>query len=434
MLTYAHILMWLVLCLLGLAVVMVNSAGLAVGGGGVTAETLLWGRPTLYALIALAAMLIAARLDVRKLYAGGKLRSVTIWVLVGAAALCGLALVPGFGKNVNGASRWLNIGPSSIGFSFQPSELAKWAMVLALAWWGARKGAAMGGFWRGLLPGLVALGVVCGLIVLEDLGTAVLIGAVGVVMLIAAGAKLWHVGMLAPAAVAGVVGLIWTSPYRMNRLMAFADPWADPLGVGYHPIQSMVAVSGGELTGRGLGNGLQKFGYLPEDTTDFVFAIICEELGLAGAALVIGLYLAMMFVGLSVVKECRHPFGRLLGLGVLATVGIQAVINIAVVTVVMPTKGIALTLVSAGGTGWVMCAVMVGLLAAVDRLNRHVQDEVDSDEEEWEVPRVISISAARAARVGGIERLRPVVPAASAVVGQIGVGLKKSIEKSKKRA
>ncbi len=368
--TNGHVLQWIAMSLLGVAIIMTNSAGMSVGGEPVSAMTFLTGRATIYALVAIAAMAAASYLDIRRLYQGRGMRNLMVWFWLLAIVLCALALVPGLGRNVNGASRWLNLGPASWGLSFQPSELAKWATVAAIAWWGARRSGAMHKFFHGVMPPLIGLGVVCGLIILEDLGTAVLIGAVGVLMLIAAGARIWQMALLAPAALAGVVAMIIISPYRMRRLVAFLDPWADPQGVGYHPIQSLIAIAGGEVTGRGMGNGLQKFGYLPEDTTDFIFAVICEELGIAGAVLVVGMYVALLWVGMSVVAECRHAFGRLLALGILATIGMQAVINIAVVTVVVPTKGIALPLLSYGGTGWVLCAGAVGLLAAIDRLNR----------------------------------------------------------------
>jgi len=242
--------------------------------------------------------------------------------------------------------------------------------VLAMAWWGARRAGVMRSFLHGLAPALLVLGVVCGLIVVEDLGTAVLIGAVAMIVLVAAGARLWQAALLVPPAVAAVFVLIASSPYRMRRITSFLDPWADPQGAGYHLVQSLNAIQEGGLTGRGLGNSVLKFGYLPEDTTDFVFAVICGELGIAGALLVVSLYLGLMLAGLAVVRECRHAFGRLLGLGVLLTIGLQALINIAVVTGLIPTKGIALPLVSNGGTGWVMTAGAVGFLVALDRINR----------------------------------------------------------------
>lgn len=378
--SYGNMLQWIVITLLGVAVIMVHSAGMTVGGDQpVTMMTLAMGRSVMYAVLAIAVMVGVGMIDIRQLYNHRGVSNPVMWMLLISVALCVLALVPGFGRNVNGASRWLNLGPASWNLSFQPSELAKWTMVLAMAWWGARHAGAFRRFGDGLLPAIVILALVCALIVVEDLGTAVLIGTVGILLLIAAGARIWHVALMLPPAIASIVMMIITSPYRVKRLLAFVDPWADPAGIGYHLIQSRMAIVGGGLFGRGIGNGVQKFGYLPEDTTDFLFAVVCEELGAAGALMVIGLYLAMMWIGLSIVRDCRHAFGRLLGLGVLLTIGIQATMNIAVVTGSVPTKGIALPLLSSGGTGWVMCAAAVGLLVAIDRLNRfEAEAEVES--------------------------------------------------------
>jgi cell division protein FtsW len=215
--------------------------------------------------------------------------------------------------------------------------------------------------------------------VIEDLGTAVLIAAVGLLVLLAAGARWWHVALTVPPAAAAVIALIALSPYRMRRITSFLDPWADPQGSGYHLVQALNTIQEGGLTGRGLGNSVLKFGYLPEDTTDFLFAVICGELGLAGAFMVASIYGGLMLAGLAVVRECRHSFGRLLGLGVLLTVGLQALMNLAVVTGLVPTKGIALPLLSNGGTGWVMTSAAVGLLVAIDRINRLEATEIEED-------------------------------------------------------
>src|SRR6185436_16902775 len=161
-------------------------------------------------------------------------------------------------------------------------------------------------------------------------------------------------------AAVGVIALIVANPYRIKRIETFVDPYLQPQKDGYHMIQSMLAVSGGQ------GFGIQKFGYLPEDTTDFLFAIICEELGIFGALLVAGLYTALLWAGFSIVRRQPSPMLKLLGLGVLSTVGLQALINLAVVTGIGPTKGIALPLVSSGGTGWILTASSLGMLIAMD--------------------------------------------------------------------
>ncbi len=379
--------------LLGVGVLMTTSAGQTVGRGvsddasfWATVFSTAWGRHAVFALVAVGAMLVGYSLDVRGVFGFGQKRSDAslrsasawgnrwggvagvlgsplLWVMVVAFGCVALTFVPGLGKNVNGASRWLVV--PGVGLSFQPSEVMKWAMVIALAWWCARRRGVMHRFWWGLVPALFLLGLGAGMVLIEDLGTGALIGAVGIAVIVAGGARWWQVGLLLPIGIAGLVGAIVTSPYRVKRLLAFMDPWADPMGIGYHPIQSMLAFAQGGLFGRGMGNSIQKY-HLPEDTTDFIFPILCEEWGLAGAALVLALYVAIWWLSMGIVAECRDTFRRLIGLGVLLTIGLQAIMNIAVVTVVVPTKGIALPLISAGGTGWIMTAFMLGVLASLD--------------------------------------------------------------------
>ncbi len=385
--------LWTVVATLGLAALMTQSAALGVGGESFGVLDLLTGRPVIYAALAIAAMLIAARLDLRGIYQTRSICNPVPWLVPLAIGLCVVVLVPGLGAEINASRRWLFLGPRSWGLTFQPSELAKWITVIALAWWAARRAGAMHRFAHGLMPALAVLGVITGLIIIEDLGTAVLIGGVGGALLLAGGARLWQLASLAPIGLAGVAYMIAGSEYRMQRLATFVNPFADAQGAGYQPIQMMAAIADG---GRGLGNGIVKQGYLPADTTDGVFAVIVEELGMGGAVLVVGLLLVMLWTMFGVARDCRFAFGRLLALGVMLMVGVQAVMNIAVVTVVVPTKGIALPLLSAGGTGWVMTAAAIGLVIAVDRLNQidaAVERRADRPHHEPVAPPVVSISA-----------------------------------------
>lgn len=275
-----------------------------------------------------------------------------------------LVYVPGIGREVNGAHRWVGV-TRLVGF--QPSEIAKWSMIGVLAVYATLRARELESFWLGLVPALLGLGLVAGIVAKEDLGTAVLIAGVGSIVLMSAGARVWHFVMFIPPAVAALVALIVVSPYRITRIETFLDPYSDPKRAGFHMIQSMAAVAGGEGWGRGLGDGLQKFDYLPEDTTDFLFAIICEELGIAGALVVVALFGAMLWSGLIVVRKQRTGVMKLIGIGIVSTVGLQALINLAVVTGLGPTKGIALPLVSSGGTGWILTAASLGVLLAMDR-------------------------------------------------------------------
>ncbi len=359
-----QILQLIVLTLLGLAVVMVQSAGTSITEH-LSLRTMFTNRTALYAGLAVLAMLAASRIDMRQFARRRDWFNPVILVLVSGMILTLAAMIPHVGVNLNGSARWLRIPLTPI--TFQPSELVKWAMVGAVALWCARRHDRMGRFTLGFLPVVGMIGVACALIVKEDLGTAALIGIVSMILVLAGGARWWQVVLSVPLAIAAVVAAVASSDYRRTRILSYLDPFADARGSGYQAVQSMLAIAQGGLTGRGLGNGIQKFGYLPVDTSDCIYAIICEELGLAGAGLVIGLYLALLWVGLGIVRRCEDRFARLFALGVVLTVGFQALINIAVVTVMVPTKGIALPLLSAGGTGWIMTAFALGLVAGLDR-------------------------------------------------------------------
>ena len=358
------------LTLLCIGVIMVHSAGLSVGGGNpVTLESIVFSRSTAYLLIAVTAMACGALLPIADF---ARPRCLARWT----PALIPLLLiaivsvyVPLVGHEVNGASRWLRVPGTS--FTFQPSELAKWGLVLVVAWYGRRFASSLSKFFSGLLPILMIVGTIAAIIALEDLGTAFLITGVCSLMLIASGARVRHFLMLAPAGIAAFVGFVMTSDYRVRRMTSFINPYEDPDGAGYHIIQSMVAIANGDVTGRGLGFGLQKFGYLPEDQTDFLFSIIAEELGLAGVSLILAIYVMLLFAGLSVAKKQADLMLRLVALGVTLTVSFQACMNLLVVTGLMPTKGIALPLLSSGGTGWILTALCLGLLISMDRTASH---------------------------------------------------------------
>jgi len=356
------------LSLLLLGIVMVTSAGLSVDAEeAVSVRGILGSRTTLYAAAALALFFVGRRVDVGWWLRQSGFRHPAVWLLVVSVACLLLVHVDGLGAEAKGARRWIRLGPESWSLTFQPSEVAKWATIVVIAGYVGRAGRErLARFRSGLVPGLAILCVICGLIIGEDLGTAVLILAVGVCLLWAGGARLWQTALLLPLPLAGVIAAIVTSDYRQDRIRAFLDPYADPAGTGYHIIQSLVAITNGGLSGRGLGHGTQKFGYLPEDTTDFVFAIICEETGVVGALVVVLLYAGLLLAGLRILEGRRDAGERLVALGILLTIGFQALMNLMVVTGLAPTKGIALPLVSAGGTGWLLTGFALGVLAGMD--------------------------------------------------------------------
>ena len=254
--------------------------------------------------------------------------------------------------------------------SFQPSELAKLGLVLFISGYAAHRQAKVRNFFTGFVPLVGVLGIVTVLIVKEDFGTTVLIAAVCFILLMMAGCRWWHLGLLLPPAAVAAYFLLWHSDFRRTRLLAFLHPEQYAKTIGYHPLQSLLTIMSGGFWGRGLGNGIQKMGYLPEDNTDFIFAVICEELGFFGALMVVVLFVAFVIVGWRIAARCNHLFGKMVAFGITGIIGLQAAINVAVVTVSMPTKGIALPLISSGGTGWIMMAAAGGVLMSIERINR----------------------------------------------------------------
>jgi cell division protein FtsW len=364
--SYSGLIKSVMLALMAFGVVMIYSAGARVD---VEPETFAWltnapSKQAVFAAVAFLAMLPVSRLDYRWLgYRGRLLTWPGLYLLVVAIVLLAAVYVPGVGMEINGARRWVRFGP----ISFQPSEFAKYALVIFLAGLLSWRDYPRTHFFRGLMPLCIAAGVVCGLVGKEDLGTAVLIALVAGVMLIAGGVRILHVTLtVMPAAAAGFVYMTWVKPHRMERLAAFTNIWSGS-EAAYHPLQSLIAIASGGWLGMGLGEGMQKYGYLPEDTSDFIFSIICEELGLPGAFLVISLVAALIWSGRQIFRQTGEPLGKLLCFGVTAMIGVQAVMNIAVATVSVPTKGIALPFVSAGGSGLIFSALALGLVCSVAR-------------------------------------------------------------------
>jgi cell division protein FtsW len=408
MLRMSHGVILSMLALLVIGIVMVNSAGLdvppdeaLVKSGALSREaydravaryqpiefeTVFFGRTTILAAIALLMVWVGSRFDVERFITARGARSWIPWILGGIVVTLALTQVPGIGREVNGSARW--IGPAALGF--QPSEFAKWGMLIVVSWFCVRHADRLQSFKRGFLPALGLLAFICALIGKEDLGTAVLVFASGAALLMIGGMRWWYVMGLVPIGMVGAVVAVKLEPYRMARLTSYMDPWADPQGAGYHTIQSLSAIAGGGFWGRGIGNSLQKFGYLPEDTTDFVFAIICEELGVMGAMFVIALFAVLLLCGLSIVMRGARlreadaivpPFSRLLGTGILLTIGMQVLINLLVVTALAPTKGIALPFISSGGSGWVTTGLAIGLLVSIERSAMRRERELGLDED-----------------------------------------------------
>lgn len=278
-----------------------------------------------------------------------------------------LVIIPGVGVYLNGSRRWLNIA----GMSFQPSEMAKIASVLFLAAALDERKEQLDKLMTGIVPLLVVPGIFFILILEQpNLSTAGSIMIAAVLMLLIAGAKWRHLSLL------GVCGLClgmvyaWIEPYRRERLLSFRDPFAQMSDEGYQLAQSLIAIGSGGLFGRGLGQGRQKFSYLPYPESDFIFAIVGEDFGLLGCTVVILLFLAFAFAGMRIAVNCPHRYGSLLAAGLTAMITLQAALNIAVVIGAMPTTGLPLPFFSAGGTSVSLLMASTGIILNVSRTHR----------------------------------------------------------------
>ncbi|MEN6383688.1 MAG: putative peptidoglycan glycosyltransferase FtsW [Phycisphaerales bacterium] len=299
---------------------------------------------------------------------GSWMKNPAVYMIIASILMLVAVLIPGIGIEVNNARRWLRLGAGPITLNFQPSELAKWSMVIFLSGAAALQGKNIRSFFKGFVPPLILIGVVTLLILKEDFGTALFVAFLSLSILFIAGAKWWHFITPAPLLAAAFFFAIIQSPERMERLKSFTQSSDDTAQTsGYQIRQSLIAVSTGGLFGKGLGGGISKYGHLPEDTTDFIFAIVTEELGFVGACMVVFLFLLFIIIGMIIIGRCPDDFGKLLAFGITMAICLQAAVNLGVVTKLLPTKGIALPFISAGGTHLLLTAAAAGLLAAVAR-------------------------------------------------------------------
>ena len=291
---------------------------------------------------------------------------VMAFLLAVSFVLLTLVIIPGIGVSINGSRRWLNI----LGLSMQPSEFAKYAMVIFMAGALDRRADEIGSLFRCVVPLLIVPGVMF-LLILEqpNLSTGGSILICALVMLIAAGLKKRHMALLSVCGLCVGAFYAWSAPYRRERLLSFRDPFAKMSDEGYQLSQSLIALGSGGLFGMGLGQGRQKFAYLPYPESDFIFAIVGEDFGLAGCLLVLFMFAAFVFAGLRLALGCRDRYGALLAAGITSMIGLQALINMGVVTGVMPTTGLPLPFFSAGGTSVTMIMAAVGILLNISRGN-----------------------------------------------------------------
>jgi cell division protein FtsW len=349
-----------ILALIIVSVVMVYSSSSVVALTSYDDAAFFARRQLIWAVAGILVMAAAMRIDHRLL---GEQRVVMAILLV-SLLLLAATLVPGIGRMVNGSRRWLRLGM----FSFQPSELAKVALVIYLSYYIAKKGERIRDFMNGIAPAYVVAGVFMAAAVFQpDFGTTMTIALVVGIMLFAGGANVLHLGATVLAGLPFVYIAVYHNAYRARRIFAFLDPWSDPHGSGHQIIQSFLAFGSGGIFGRGLGEGRQKLLFLPERHSDFIYAVIGEELGLVGALAVLALFLFLLWRGMRIALSANERFSRLLAFGITLLVCLQALVNMAVVTGMFPTKGIALPLVSYGGSSMVVTLGALGVLLNISR-------------------------------------------------------------------
>jgi len=353
--------MWLfgvAVILLSAGIVMVYSASAIVAADRFHDPLFFLKKQVIWALLGGVCLWSALRVDYRRL------ERLVVPMLVVAAALLVLVLIPPFGQAINGTRRWLRLGPVSI----QPVEAAKLALVMYLAAFLARHGESLGDHGRRLLLPLAVAGGLAMLILLQpDLGNCVTLIAVTFALLFLAGSRVRHLGFVLASAVPVIAIAVFAAPYRWRRILAFVDPWQDPRGGGFQIIQSWLAFGGGGFAGRGIGASKQKLFYLPESHTDFIFAILGEELGFLGAVVTLSLFVILIWRGLRIGIRVPDPFGAYLALGITVLIATETIVNLGVVTGLLPTKGLPLPFISFGGSALLVTMASTGVLLNISQ-------------------------------------------------------------------
>ena len=346
----------LILILIGLIMIMSASGVRAYNRYG--NAHYFFSRQLLFVLAGLILMLIASRLDYNIYYKYSK-----IILLIGMLLLT-LVIIPGIGRTAGGATRWISLGF----FDFQPSEVIKLALIIYISSFVTRKSSKIQDFKKGILPVILIIGFSAFLIMQQpDMGTAVNIIGFSFIILLVGGMRFKHLFGLSIPGILLMWYYISSAPYRLNRIQTFLNPWKDPRGTGYHIIQSLLALGSGGLTGVGPGNSRQKFLYLPEPGTDFIFAILGEEFGLIGAGFVIILFGLFAYRGVLISLNSKDLFGSLLAVGITSMIIIQVLINISAVTSLLPVTGITLPFISYGGSSLLISLYAVGILLNISR-------------------------------------------------------------------
>lgn len=356
------ILIVVTLSLLAIGLIMVYSAS-AVWADYKFDDTFFFAkRQMLFAGVGILAMFFIMNVDYWTWRTWGKVIIIVCFVLLV------LVLIPGVGVLRNGSRSWIGVGA----FSIQPSEFMKLAMIAFLAKFLSENQKYITSFRKGLVPSLFLVFMAFGMIMLQpDLGTGTVMVGTAVVMVFIAGAKISHFAMMGLAGLAGFAALVLSAPYRIKRITSFLDPWEDPLGSGFQMIQSLYAIGPGGLLGLGLGESRQKFFYLPEPQNDFIFAILAEELGFIGGSLVLLLFSLLLWRGIRIALGAPDLYGSFLAVGIVSMIAIQVMINVGVVTGLMPVTGITLPFLSYGGSSLTLMLLAVGVLLNISRYARY---------------------------------------------------------------
>ncbi|NKE70398.1 putative lipid II flippase FtsW [Candidatus Manganitrophus noduliformans] len=338
--------------------VMIYSASGILAGKNYQDSAFFLKRQFLWMGIALFSFLIVSRIPL------DRLREWVAPMMILIFALLIAVLLPGIGSEVNGSRRWIRLGPAA----FQPSEAAKLFTVIYLSHYVVKKGEKIRDFFEGLAPALVVIGLQIALILVEpDLGMSVIILILAALLLFLGGVSFTHLASLGLLMIPLVLYWILKTPYRLQRVMSYLNPWSDPSASGFQMIQSYLALGSGGIFGNGLGEGRQKLFFLPEPHTDFIFALIGEELGLIGTLSLLLLYVFLLWKGTRIAWSVEDPFHRMLAMGTTLMMTLPALMNMGVVTGLLPTKGLALPFVSYGGSSLLMNWLAMGLLYNVSR-------------------------------------------------------------------
>lgn len=352
-----HFVIYIAIALLGFSIVTVFSTDTTGFGSNINSYQFL--KHLLWILIGSVLLAIMTKVDYHYL------QKLSIPILVISFILLLLVLIPGIGTVTNGARRWIRFGNI---LGIQPSEFSKLAIIIFISGYIAKNQDRMYEFKRGYLLPFLIVGVTSALVIKEpDFGTSVFIIILSLIMLVVGGTRIIFILLTFMASAPFIYEMLFDNSYKETRMTAFLNPWEDPAGAGYHIIQSWIALGSGGITGLGIGGSKQKLFFLPESSSDFIFTIIGEEFGFIGVIVIICLFLLLIWQGLKIAHEARDTLGFFLGFGITVMFGLQAIINIAVVSGSLPTKGIPLPLVSSGGSSLLFSMIGIGILINIAR-------------------------------------------------------------------